>query len=236
VIALLTGLAGSVALAATPHGSGGVGVTGTTSTTQTSTTPPGSETVEPTPTISVSRDGISLRTTAVGVHGQPLHLSGTVPRGDGGRTVELEQSAGHYSSEVAAESNHDNGFKLSLRAKTVGQEAFTAILGSESTPALKVNIVRSYLATYYGPGFWGRPVACWHDHHRVILRRKTLGVAAHTRFKCGTKVTFYYHGKQITVPVIDYEGNDSRGTWDLTEATAFALGIKETETVGATWR
>jgi hypothetical protein len=240
-------LAGSVALAATPHG--GTGGGDLTTTTSTGTTPPasGSETVTHTPTVSASGDGITLRTSATGVKDQVLHFSGTVPSGDGGNTVEIEQRTGQDGkwTEVAhAKSSKDNGFKLSSRPRQAGHLAFTTIVETASaagpdaagTPVLNVDIVRAYTATYYGPGFWNHQVACRRNGHKVYLRRKTLGVASHTNVKCGTKVTFYYAGNEITVPVIDREGEKSIGTWDLTEATASALGMTETVKLGASWR
>jgi hypothetical protein len=250
-LALITGLAGGVALAA-PHGGtggGGLAGTGTTSTDPTESGS-GSATVASTPTVSASGDGITLRTTATGVAGQVLHVSGTVPSGDGGNTVALEQLGaqdGDWTAVAHAKSSHSNHFKLSFQPTTVGHLAFAAIVESAAAaglsagpaagvPVLDVDIVHSYVATFYGPGLWGNAVACRHKGHLVKLKPSTLGVASHTNVACGTKVTFYYRGKEITVPVIDREGNNSIGTWDLTEKTAEDLGITETVTVGASWR
>ena len=50
---------------------------------------------------------------------------------------------------------------------------------------------------------------------------------AHKSLPCGTKVTIRYHGRSVTVPVIDrgpYAGNRE---WDLTAATKSRIGFGE---------
>jgi hypothetical protein len=81
------------------------------------------------------------------------------------------------------------------------------------------------IATWYGPGFFGRRTACGQ-----LLRRSTQGVA-HKRLPCGTEVTVYYRGRIKTVPVIDRGPFVRRATWDLTQATARDLGIDRTSRV-----
>jgi peptidoglycan hydrolase-like protein with peptidoglycan-binding domain len=80
-------------------------------------------------------------------------------------------------------------------------------------------------ATWYGPGFYGRRTACGGR-----LRRTTPGVA-HRRLACGTLVTLHANGRTATVRVID-RGPYVRGVaWDLTAATARALGLARTAAV-----
>jgi rare lipoprotein A (peptidoglycan hydrolase) len=56
---------------------------------------------------------------------------------------------------------------------------------------------------------------------------------AHRKYKCGTNVAVLYHGRRITVPVVD-RGPFRRGTdYDLTAATAQALGFEHTDRLGA---
>ena len=95
-----------------------------------------------------------------------------------------------------------------------------------STSAVTIPIFRSAIATIYGPGFWGHRTACGQR-----LQKTTLGVASRT-LKCGTKVAVDYRGRELTVPVIDRGPFSGNATWDLTLATADALGVKETSTVG----
>jgi rare lipoprotein A (peptidoglycan hydrolase) len=50
-----------------------------------------------------------------------------------------------------------------------------------------------------------------------------MGVA-HRTLPCGTRVAIHYRGRSVTVPVVD-RGPYTSATWDLTEATAQALGF-----------
>ena len=68
-------------------------------------------------------------------------------------------------------------------------------------------------ASYYGPGLYGNGVACG-----GTLKPGTLGVANKT-LPCGTKVKLRYHGRSITVPVIDRGPYVAGREYDLTEAT-----------------
>jgi len=70
----------------------------------------------------------------------------------------------------------------------------------------------SQLATWYGPGFFGRRTACGQT-----LRRGTWGIA-HRTLPCGTMVTLVNRGRRISVPVID-RGPYSGATVDLTART-----------------
>ena len=59
-----------------------------------------------------------------------------------------------------------------------------------------------------------------------------MGVA-HKRLACGTPVAVSYKGRRVTVPVVD-RGPFARGvSYDLTSATAQALGFRVTDRIGA---
>jgi rare lipoprotein A (peptidoglycan hydrolase) len=57
-----------------------------------------------------------------------------------------------------------------------------------------------------------------------LLGRDQLGVA-HKTAPCGTLITFAYAGRSLTVPVIDRGPYIAGREWDLTGATADALGF-----------
>lgn len=57
-----------------------------------------------------------------------------------------------------------------------------------------------------------------------VLGRHELGVA-HKTAPCGTLITFTYAGRSVTVPVIDRGPYIAGREWDLTGATAEALGF-----------
>jgi len=87
---------------------------------------------------------------------------------------------------------------------------------------------RASAASYYGPGLYGGGTACG-----KTLTPSTIGVANKT-LPCGTRVTFRYHGRSVTAPVIDrgpYAGNRE---WDLTAALKAKLGFGSTGTVLST--
>jgi rare lipoprotein A len=87
-------------------------------------------------------------------------------------------------------------------------------------PVVVVTVYRPALATFYGPGFFGHATACG-----VMLTPETHGVA-HRRLPCGTLVRIMFHDREITVPVIDRGPFNGSYTWDLTQATADALGFQ----------
>src|SRR5256885_16338680 len=60
-------------------------------------------------------------------------------------------------------------------------------------------------ATYYGPGLYGNRTACGQT-----LTPDLQGVA-HRSLPCGTMVEFEWHGRTVTVPVVDRGpyGNDA---------------------------
>ena len=113
-----------------------------------------------------------------------------------------------------------------LTMRTVLERKATTSQVGPTSPTLQITVYRPALATFYGEGFFGKKTACGE-----ILKRATLGVASRT-LKCGTSVQIYYRGQTIVVPVIDRGPYANDASWDLTQATARALVITGTETVG----
>ena len=89
-------------------------------------------------------------------------------------------------------------------------------------------VYRPGQASYYGPGFYGNRTACGQT-----LTPGTLGVA-NRWLPCGTRVTFRYHGRTVTVPVIDRGPYHGSRIWDLTYATKRKLGFGSTGVVWST--
>ena len=56
---------------------------------------------------------------------------------------------------------------------------------------------------------------------------------ANRTLPCGTEVQIYYQGNVVTVPVIDRGPYAHHASWDLTMATGRALGMLQTEVIGA---
>jgi rare lipoprotein A len=81
------------------------------------------------------------------------------------------------------------------------------------------------LATWFGPGFYGRRTACGQ-----MLTPEVMGVA-HRTLPCGTLVAVAYHGRRLTLPVIDRGPYANGADWDLTLQAARALGMTATARV-----
>ena len=73
------------------------------------------------------------------------------------------------------------------------------------------------LASWYGPGFFGKSTACGQSY-----TPETVGVA-HRTLPCGTLLTLAHDGRAVTVPVIDRGPFVAGRILDLTSATRSAL-------------
>src|SRR6476646_9116864 len=82
------------------------------------------------------------------------------------------------------------------------------------------------LATWFGPGFYGKLTACGQT-----LTPAVIGVANRT-LPCGTLVKVSYNGRTLTVPVLDRGPYSNGADWDLTAGAAQALNVTETVRIG----
>ena len=101
--------------------------------------------------------------------------------------------------------------------------------GEATTDAEQAELDGVALATWYGPGLFGRHTACGQ-----VLTKRTVGVANKT-LPCGTLVEMRYRGRHVTVPVVDrgpYDG-PLGASWDLTEGAAKLLHMTESARVTA---
>jgi rare lipoprotein A len=154
-----------------------------------------------------------------------------------GRAVTIERfeaATQAWAAVATTTAAADGTYEARWRADRAGEHLVRAVLptagqavAASVTPELAITVHRPGMATWYGPGFYGRRTACG-----LRMSRTLLGVA-HKKLKCGTKVAVLYKGRRITVPVVD-RGPFRHGTaWDLTSATAQALGFEHTDRVGA---
>jgi rare lipoprotein A len=111
----------------------------------------------------------------------------------------------------------------STASPTGGTATAGATANGATTPSDPQQPSKPTLATWFGPGFYGDQTACGQTMSPALV-----GVASRT-LACGTLVQIGYHGRHLTVPVVDRGPYGHIGAvWDLTAGTARALKIKET--------
>jgi rare lipoprotein A (peptidoglycan hydrolase) len=184
-----------------------------------------------------SGDGISVTTDDSTLLGNEVAFTGiTAPKHAGSAVVVQRLNAQNEWIDAATGTvNSDGAFSVMWRSNASGHVTLRAVLErtasatrvGNASPTLQITVYRPGIATFYGTGFFGHKTACG-----GTLQPDTLGVASRT-LKCGTRVELFYQGRTIVVPVIDRGPYANNATWDLTQATAAALGITGTETVGA---
>ncbi|HMJ36815.1 MAG TPA: septal ring lytic transglycosylase RlpA family protein [Baekduia sp.] len=170
--------------------------------------------------------------TVVQLHGA---LAGSHP-GDPVLVQRLDATAGWVAvatATVGADGSYDavwrtdHAGRTTVRAVPGGQGATAAASTAAGTEGRAITVYHGAKVTWYGPGFYGKKTACGRK-----LTRALLGVANKT-LPCGTMVELYNDGRTVTVPVVD-RGPFRKGTsYDLTAATAKALGVVASTTIGA---
>jgi len=102
-------------------------------------------------------------------------------------------------------------------ADTAGSGA--SARSSSGSAIQRIVVLGSSVATWYGPGFYGRRTACGQT-----LTAATEGVA-HRTLPCGTKVEVRRGGRSVVVPVIDRGPFANDADFDLTKNVADELGV-----------
>lgn len=171
-----------------------------------------------------SRSHVSLHlSTHTVLKGNGLAVRGKV-RPSGRRRVKLV-FRGPDGGVRGVTTKADGTFALRWAPERTGSYAVRAygvhdrrMRGSRSAKR-KLTSYRLAGASYYGPGLYGNGVACG-----GTLMPGTMGVA-HKTLPCGTKVKLRYHGRSVTVPVIDRGPYVAGRDYDLTEAVKVKLGF-----------
>jgi rare lipoprotein A len=170
--------------------------------------------------------------------GHTMHVRGTLS-GAAGQTVVVErrEANGPWEQAATAEAGDDGAFDAAWKTDHIGHFALRARLATDgdsdtaaaaaALPTRGITVFRRTLATWFGPGFFGHRTACGQR-----LTHRLLGVA-HRTLPCGAKVALLYKGHTITVPVVDRGPFAHGADFDLTAATAQALGVTTTVHIGA---
>jgi rare lipoprotein A len=114
----------------------------------------------------------------------------------------------------------------SRAASSAGARRSTITTSALSSSSEQLTVYRPALASFFGPGFYGKQTACGEQMSQALV-----GVASRT-LPCGTLVQVDYRGQHLTVPVVDRGPYANGADWDLTAAAAEALHLTETVRIG----
>lgn len=164
--------------------------------------------------------------------GRRLVLRGHLHPAVAGRRIVLQQRVKGSWRTIARPRVGDGSYRVAWHPRRRGHRRLRARFTGDAYNASahekrRIRVFEKDLATWYGPGFYGHRTACGRTLHR-----RTLGVA-NRHLPCGTRVSFMYRGRVVTVPVID-RGPFGRADWDLTRATARRLSFAGSSLVGST--
>jgi rare lipoprotein A len=163
--------------------------------------------------------------------GDAVHVRGTLLPRTRGRHVVVEAGANGAWHAVARTRTRANGhFDARMVAEVPGTQRLRVRFAGDRrnagarTRAGTLRAFRPTLASWYA--LYGGALACG-----GTLGYDTLGVA-NKSLPCGTQVTLRYHGREVTVPVVDRGPYVGGREYDLTGATARRLGF---DGVGVVW-
>jgi hypothetical protein len=167
--------------------------------------------------------------------GRRAVLRGRLRPGFSGRTVRIQlRKGGSWRTVDRVKTRRRGQFSGAWTVKRGAGTYRARVLfegdrrNARRTKGSRLLVYRPGQASYYGPGLYGNRTACGQT-----LTPGTLGVA-NRWLPCGTRVTFRYRGRTVTVPVIDRGPFHGSRIWDLTYATKRKLGFGSTGVVWST--
>jgi rare lipoprotein A (peptidoglycan hydrolase) len=185
------------------------------------------EMVPPAQAVSASSGGLTVTAMPDQTLGEIARFSGKAPANRLVRLQRQDSTTQKWKNVARARADATGAFTARWRPNHIGPTALRAILHTTAAP-LRIMVYKPTVATWYGPGFFGNQTACGQ-----VLSPDLQGVA-HRSLPCGTQVAFTYNGRTNVVPLIDRGPYGVAGAdWDLTQATAAALGITATAPLGA---
>jgi hypothetical protein len=185
----------------------------------------------------VEAGGVELSARPASLLGRAIRFRGQAGASHSGRAVSIErfvQKLGEWEPIAETTVAEDGTFAAKWRATRLGTLRFRALvtapdgaIAAGAVPEVEVTVHRPAMATWFGPGFYGRQTACGQRMTPTLL-----GVA-HRTLPCGSSVAMLYRGRTITVPVVDRGPFHDGIAWDLTAAAAEAIGFTYTDRIGA---
>lgn len=154
--------------------------------------------------------------------GEKTKVWGNAP----GKFVRFQARADGRWSTIERKRARGNG-RFVLRARLDSPTSVkTRVLSAGRTKRTgRLNVYRSALASWYGPGLYGNPLGCG-----GTLGYGTIGVA-HKSLPCGTKLTLKHGRHEVRARVIDRGPYSGAREFDLTEATAQKLRFSGVGTI-----
>jgi hypothetical protein len=157
-------------------------------------------------------------------------IRGRLTAADAGRPVVLGTFDGRrWVAAGSARADQSGGFVVPWRAQHLGRFLMRASRNAKfgSGPTAQVEVYRSVIATWFGPGSYGSRTACGQ-----ILTPELVGLA-HRTLPCGTIVDIAYGNQTMSLPVVDRGPYADGVSYDLTAGAAQALGVSDTIRIGA---
>lgn len=173
--------------------------------------------------VAVAAELVVKRRTHRADAGADVKVRGVLfPRRRGARVTVEGRVEGRWKAVGRGSTNRHGHFAARVESRLGTTPLRVRSAGTKRNVATKagagaVQGFRASLASWYW--LYGSPLACG-----GTLGYSQMGVA-HKSLPCGTKVTIRYHGRQVTVPVVDRGPYVGGREWDLTGATARALGF-----------
>lgn len=159
--------------------------------------------------------------------GRDVEVSGRVTPAGAARRVVVKIG----NATETTQAGRSGKFSVDWKAPSTGSYAVQVRARSNRTAtgsrdrAGSITAYRQALASWYGPGLYGNPMACG-----GTLTASTIGVA-HKTLPCGTKLRLRYGGRTVTARVVDRGPYSGAREFDLTSATKQALGFPDLGTV-----
>jgi rare lipoprotein A len=182
------------------------------------------------------KDTVTVTVKRNTLAGKRVKFGGRIGSQSAGRSVFIQRRAGKGWRTIARTRTRAGGrYSAYWRAHRTGKQSIRAYVpGVNGAPAAtrtlrgRVTVYVPRMASYYGPGLYGGPLACGGR-----LTPSTVGVA-HKTLPCGTRVTLHNRGRTLTVRVIDRGPYVGGRYFDLTAATKRKLRFGSTGNVWST--